>query len=182
MSLNTQSSGKLSYHDYLGFPSDGQRHEIIDGVHVVNPAPDTYHQTLSRRIQFQLYAQIELKKHGEVFNSPTDLQLSDTDIVQPDLIVVLQDKRSIITPRKMQGVPNLVVEILSPSSVNTDRVLKKELYRRAGVPEYWIVDPIQKFVEQYVLRDNAYQLVNRHSNEVVPQIIEGVRVNLDEVW
>jgi Uma2 family endonuclease len=105
MPSETRLKGKLGYREYVCFPADGRRHEVIDGEHVVNPAPNTYHQTLSRRIQFQLYTQIELRGLGAVFDAPTDLQLSDVDIVQPDLIVILNRKRTIITPTKIKGVP-----------------------------------------------------------------------------
>jgi Uma2 family endonuclease len=88
--------GRLGYPEYACFPEDGRRHEVIDGEHIVNPAPDMYHQRLSRRIQFQLYTQIELRGLGEVLNAPADLQLSEWDIVQPDLMVVLNHKRAII--------------------------------------------------------------------------------------
>ena len=84
---------KLTYQDYIGFSDDGYRHEIIDGDHFINPAPSTYHQDVSRLIQFQLTAQIEITGHGRVFNAPVDLQLSSTDIVQPDLVVVMNDRR-----------------------------------------------------------------------------------------
>ena len=78
---------KLTYDDYVLFPNDGMRHEIIHGRHYMNPAPSPRHQTVSRHIQFQLYQQIELKRHGQVFNAPIDLQLSETDVVQPDISV-----------------------------------------------------------------------------------------------
>jgi hypothetical protein len=93
---------KLTYREYRCFPQDGRRHEIIDGEHKVNPASETYHQkTLSRRIQFQLYVQIEQAGLGVVFNAPTDLELSETDIVQPDLIVVSEARKTIITPTEV---------------------------------------------------------------------------------
>ena len=182
MSSKAKSTGKLSYREYLCFPQDGRRHEIIDGEHIVNPAPNTYHQTLSRRIQFQLYSQIELQGKGVIFNAPTDLQLSETDVVQPDLIVILKHKRTIITPTKIKGTPDLVIEIMSDSSATTDRDLKKELYRRSSVPEYWIVDPDNHEVEQYVLRGEAYEPIDRHSTSIEVQVLGDVRVSLSEVW
>jgi Uma2 family endonuclease len=182
MSSETQLKGKLGYPEYVCFPDDGRRHEVIDGEHIVNPAPYTYHQTLSRRIQFQLYTQIELRGLGVVFDAPTDLQLSGVDIVQPDLIVVLNHKRTIITPTKIKGVPDLVVEILSPSSVHNDQVLKKELYRKSAIPEYWVVVPDDHVIEQYVLRGEVYDLVDRHSDRITVQVLDNVRVNLSEVW
>ena len=182
MSSHTRTPGRLGYREYLCFPQDGQTHEIIRGEHIVNPAPGTYHQTLSRRIQFQLYQQIELSGLGVVYDAPTDLQLSEMNIVQPDLIVVLQRNQTIITPTKIKGIPDLIVEILSTTSEGNDRVLKKGLYRDSGVPEYWVVDPDEHVVEQYVLRAGEYELVGRHGDAVAPQAIAGVRVNLTDVW
>ena len=173
---------KLTYNDYLGFPQDGKRHEIIDGEHFVTPAPDTYHQTVSRRIQFQLYRQIEETGLGEVYNAPTDLQFSDTDVVQPDLIVVRAAKKRIITPKKIRGTPDLVVEILSESTGAVDRGLKKELYQKAGVPEYWVVDVEDHKVEQYALEKGVYALVGKHAEAVSFQQVPGVVVDLSKVW
>lgn len=182
MSSRTNAARKLTYDDYVKLPEDLRRHEIIDGKHVVNPAPGTYHQTVSRRIQFQLYTQIELREAGSVYNSPTDLQLSETDIVQPDLIIILKHNQTIITPAKIEGTPDLVVEILSSSSMANDRVLKQELYRRAGIPEYWIVDPDARNVEQFVLRGDSYAPLGGRADDIMPEVIKGVRVNLKEVW
>ena len=140
--------GKLTYKDYVGYPDDGRRHEIIDGEHYVNSTPSTYHQTVSRHVKFQLYSKIELTGRGYIFNSPIDLELSPNNIIQPDLVTVLD--RLIITPTKIKGVPDLVVEILSPSSERNDRVLKFELYEKSGVAEYWIVDPHEHVVGQCV--------------------------------
>jgi Uma2 family endonuclease len=182
MPSKTRLKGQLGYREYVCFPADGRRHEVIDGEHIVNPAPNTYHQTLSRRIQFQLYTQIELRGLGAVFDAPTDLQLSDVDIVQPDLIVILNRKRTIITPTKIKGVPDLIVEILSDSSAHNDRVLKKELYRRSAVAEYWLVDPDDHVVEQYVLQGDAYHLLGRHADQVAMQSLDNVCVALADVW
>ena len=109
---------RWDYAAYAAIASDGKRHEIIDGEHFVNPAPNLYHQEVSRHIQFQLYTQIELAGLGKVINAPVDLQLSDHDIVQPDLVVVTHSRKHIMTPTKIRGVPDLVVEILSPSKPN----------------------------------------------------------------
>jgi Uma2 family endonuclease len=181
MATESNVRSKLEYKHYVCFPDDGQRHEIIDGEHFVNPAPSTYHQKVSRRIQFQLYTKIELMKLGEVIDAPVDLQLSDYDIVQPDLVVVLDAKTQIITPTKIKGVPQLVVEILSPTSDKNDRTLKKGLYERSGVPEYWIVDPFDHVLEQWVLEKGVY-VQREHDDEVRLTIIDGVSVRLAEVW
>ena len=154
MSTFDEPTTKLTYDDYALFPSDGMRHEIINGRHYSNPAPNPLHQTVSRRIQFQMYEQIELKGLGHVFNAPIDLQLSDTDVVQPDIVVVLRGNR-IITPTKIKGVPDLVIEILSPSNRKYDRELKKRLYEQHSIPEYWIVDPENQTVERNLLGSEA---------------------------
>ena len=182
MSPVSSAHGKLGYAQYVCFPDDGRRHEVIDGDHYMNPAPTTDHQRFSRRIQFQLYDQIEETERGEVFNAPTDLQLTDHDIVQPDLIIVMSERRSIITPTKVKGTPNLIVEILSPSTKKNDCVLKKELYERVGVPEYWIVDPDENMVDQFVLREGKFASEGSHAKELAAATIENVRVDLTKVW
>ncbi len=149
-----KSPTKLTYDEYVLFPDDGKRHEIIDGRHYMNAAPNPRHQAVSRHIQFQLYEQIELTKLGEVINSPIDLQLSLWDVVQPDIVVVLASNR-IITTTKIHGVPDLVIEILSPANRKHDLELKKQLYEQFSVPEYWIVDPENQTIKRYRLGENG---------------------------
>lgn len=182
MSQAIPAKNKLGYEHYVCFPDDGRRHEIIAGDHYMNPAPTTDHQRYSRRIQFQIYDQIEESGRGEVFNAPADVQLSDHDIVQPDLIVVVRERRLIITPTKIKGTPDLIVEILSASTKQNDRVLKKELYERVGVPEYWIVDPDNHVVEQFVLRGGKFEFAGSHAQCISVATIENVSVDLTKVW
>lgn len=172
---------KLTYEHYCGFADDGNRHEIIDGDHFAHPAPSLNHQTISRRIEFQLYSQIELNELGWVFDAPVDVQLTKYDVVQPDLIVVLKDREKILTESRIHGTPNLVIEILSPGTAQNDRTLKKQLYLKTGVPEYWIVDPKTKSIEQYVIENDAYVL-QPTSEPVVLNILESVSVDTKLVW
>jgi Uma2 family endonuclease len=155
MTENTKST--WTYEAYAGIPYDGKRHEIVAGDHFVNPAPNLYHQTVSRRLQFQLYSAIELQELGVVFDAPVDVQLTDHDIVQPDLVVITKDRRHIMTPTKIRGIPNLLVEILSPSNAKHDTQTKRKAYQRCGVPEYWIVDPEEHSVLQLVLDGGVYR-------------------------
>ena len=173
---------KMGYSEYAEIPDDGKQHEIIDGEHYMNPAPNTYHQTVSRLIQFQLMQQVEMQKLGVVYDAPTDVQLSDHDIIQPDLVVVLAENRNIITPIKIKGVPDLVVEILSPSTKKKDIELKHQLYCRSGIPEYWIVDPDEHLIQQFALVGAEYRLLGSESTAISPRIIEGVTVDLTAVW
>lgn len=183
MAIVENSKTKLTYEDYVGFPEDGRRHEIIDGDHYVTPSPSSYHQLLSVSITAQLFTQVRSSGMGQVLPAPIDVFLSQVDIVQPDIIVILEEHTSIITKKNIQGPPDLVVEILSPTTSDRDRNLKKSLYQRAGVREYWIVDPDAKHVEQYVLEDNGqYAARGRHDDEITAQALPGVKVDLAKVW
>ncbi|MEO8495322.1 MAG: Uma2 family endonuclease [Planctomycetota bacterium] len=181
MSTEAKSKTKLTYKEYCCYPDDGRRHEIIDGVHYVNPAPSTYHQHVSKRLQYQLYTQFELAGIGILYNAPVDVHLTDHDIVQPDLVVILNARKHIVTPTKVKGAPDLLVEILSPSSIDNDRHLKRSLYERCGIREYWIVDPFEQKLEQLVLTAGRYEL-QPESEIVRPTIAEGVAIPLSEVW
>jgi Uma2 family endonuclease len=179
MSVIVDGETKLTYEEYKHFPDDGRRHEIIDGGHYVSPSPDTDHQSASRHIQFALYSQIEIPGRGKVFNAPMDLELSPIDVVQPDLIVVLNEHREIILRSRLRGVPDLVVEILSPSTAERDRTLKLALYERHGVPEYWLVDTENRRVHQYRLGDRGYGPPNTATDRIT---FADVTVDLTEVW
>ena len=182
MTSKSPASGKLTYEDYAAIPGDGRRHEIVDGVHIVNPAPSTYHQAISSRLLYEFFQQVQLSRQGHVFHAPTDLLLTPHDIVQPDLIVVLEAHRHIITPTNIKGTPDLVVEILSRATRELDRTQKKSLYEHCGVPEYWIVDPDEHHVERFVLQDGAYQAPSRHENSIEAATIAHVRIDLSKVW
>ena len=139
----TQPNRRLTYDDLLLFPEDdGLRHEIINGVHYVTAAPNLRHQDLVGR----LYLAIGnfLANHpgvGRVFLSPVDVVFTIHDVVEPDLVFVAGDQTGILTEANIQGAPAIVVEILSKSTRGRDERLKKDLFDRGGVREYWMVDP-----------------------------------------
>lgn len=176
-----KSHTKLTYEHYTQFPDDGMRHEIIDGIHYMNAAPVPYHQKLSRRIQFELYSAIELTNLGEVMNAPIDVQFSNHDVVQPDIVVVLNDNK-IITQTKIKGTPNLIIEVLSPSTSGRDEGLKKELYEQNGVPEYWVVDPDEKAVRKFLLDGGNYSEAQRHTDSITFDGLPDISVDLTQVW
>jgi Uma2 family endonuclease len=173
---------KYSYREYQYYPNDGFRHEIIDGEHFMSPAPSTKHQAVSSNLQFQLYSQIKLTNRGSVFAAPTDVELATHDIVQPDLIVVMNDQKHIITPKRILGVPKLLVEILSESNPDHDRVLKFEMFARVGVAEYWIVDAEDETLEQWILEDGNFVLLGTHHETLRAHCVQDVAINLDTVW
>ena len=184
MAIVVNRQTKLTYEDYVHFPDDGRIHELIDGDHYVSPAPGTGHQRVSRRIQFQLYEQLEKPGLAEVFNAPTDVHLTEIDVVQPDLAVIDLTRKHIISPKKINAAPELVVEILSDSTATRDLSLKRDLYQRAGVPEYWIVDPEANEVRPFRLStDGVYEALpaQREHVEFHTERLHVV-VDLTQVW
>jgi Uma2 family endonuclease len=137
----SHSTRKLTYEDFEAFPDDLLRHEIIDGAHVVTPAPATRHQRVLQRLLHAFLGFLEAQPLGEVFVAPFDVLLSRHDIVEPDLVYLSHDRAHLLTSKNLQGAPDLVVEILSPSTKQRDERVKRALYEREGVAEYWLVDP-----------------------------------------
>ena len=132
---------KLTIDEYAELPNDGKRYQLLDGDLDVTPAPSPFHQTVSRRLQFILMQALEETGEGAVFNAPIDVVLDRTSVVQPDLVFIRREQFHIVGEKNIQGVPDLVVEILSPSSRRTDALLKSRLYASFAIPSYWIVDP-----------------------------------------
>ena len=187
MAVVVDRKTKLTYEDYLQFPEDGRRHEIIDGDHYVTAAPSFYHQWILTRLIVQLYRTICEPGRGYLAPAPIDTVLSEADVVQPDIVVALGRDDAVIRRECIEGVPDLVVEILSPSTAYRDRGLKLDLYQKAGVSEYWIVDPERKVVQQYVLTDGVYRSAGEHADRIALACIgtaggEPVQVDLSEVW
>ncbi len=173
---------KLTYEDYCRFPDDGRRHEILDGEHHVSPSPNRPHQSLLTRLVTQFETQIG--ERDLVYTAPIDVHLTEVDVLQPDLVVVAPGHRHILTPKKIKGAPDLVVEVLSPSTEALDRGRKMQRYAQGGVPEYWIVDLDEHVLEQHVLEGGEYRLVGRHEDEVRPRApgLAHVRLALRKLW
>lgn len=133
---------RLTYADFLQFPDDGKRHELIDGAHFVSAAPNVRHQEVLLRLAVSLRVHVDGRPGlGRVMIAPLDVVLSDYDVVEPDLMFVAADQAGIVTKPNIQGPPALVVEVLSPSSRKHDAQRKRRLYDRTDVREYWLVDP-----------------------------------------
>ena len=147
-----------TYDDYLTLPDDGRRYEIIEGELLMSPAPVTKHQFVKQTLQFHLLKFANKRKSGVILDAPTDVVFSDTDIVQPDILFIAKANLHKITDANIQGAPDLIVEILSPTTAATDRGAKKLLYERYGVKEYWLVDPDSETVEIYTLQAGRYEL------------------------
>ena len=154
-----KKQGEYTLDDYLALPDD-VRAELIDGVIFLMSAPRTFHQVISVRIIARISAYID--KHGGScipFSAPTDVQLDcdDKTIVQPDVFIVCD--RSKITPLRIFGAPDFIIEILSPSTWEKDMFIKGRKYKNAGVREYWLIDPKRKVVLVYRFeRDDAIEM------------------------
>lgn len=143
--------------DLANIPDDGLRYEVIGGELVVSPVPPTKHQRVSFRLSRILGDYLERVGSGEAFAAPIDLVLGTHDIVQPDLVVVLQHHADRVTDTGIDGAPDIVIEITSPSSLRMDRIRKSATYATFGVPEYWIVDPDTETILVQALIDGRYQ-------------------------
>ena len=173
---------RWTYADYCRIPADRFRHEIIDGRHFVTLSPSTNHQAVSIRLGYESMRLIEKKALGRVFTAPLDVHLGRGTVVQPDLVVILGRNHAIIGDKKVTGVPDLLIEILSPSTKRRDRKKKFARYERAGVREYWIVDPEAHVVEQYFLRSGKYGAPTVSGKRVRLRILRGIEIDLREVW
>lgn len=158
---------KLTYDDYLVIPDDGRRHEIVDGEHYVVPAPNIAHQLTSSNLNDDLRRHVKRRALGVVLYAPVDVLLSAENVVQPDLLFVSTEHRARIKDGNIVGAPDLVVEILSNSNKRYDEVVKRQLYERFGVAEYWIVDPDARTVTVLRLNGANYETVAKLSGDDV---------------
>jgi Uma2 family endonuclease len=157
MKTVTPPAVKLTYDDFVQFPDDGRRHELIDGEHYVTPSPNTKHQRVSMSLSILIGAWLEANPIGQVFHAPYDVVLSDLDIVEPDIVYMSNERAAqVITPMHVRGVPDLVVEIASKGTRKRDETIKRRLYERAGIQEYWVVDPEVDVVRVSRLEGEAF--------------------------
>jgi len=183
--MNIQSSPTpFTYDDYIALPDDGKRYEIIEGEVSMTPAPSTRHQEVQIRLSSALFFYVDKHSLGRVLSSPVDLVLSMVDVVQPDVLFVARDRVHIIAKKNLVGIPNLIVEILSPSSTTRDQKEKLNLYQRYGLPEYWIVDPDSQTVEVYLSAANRLEKVEtlKTGEQLHSRQIPGLVLELSEIF
>lgn len=145
-----------TYAEFARLPDDGKRYEVIAGELYVTPAPGSIHQIVHARFftELRVFATNQ-HKLGEVLSAPLDVLFAEGDYLQPDILFVRAEHRAFQTRRGIEGPPDLVVEVLSPTSALRDRSLKRERYALYGVPEYWVIDADRKRVEVYRLQEDA---------------------------
>lgn len=147
----------LTTEDYRTLPDSGPRYQLVEGELYMSPAPNRYHQIISRNIEFMLLKYLEANPRGELYDAPFDVYLSPHDVFQPDLVFVARENFSVLTDAGVEGTPDFVVEILSPSNAYLDKKAKLHVYARTGVKELWLVDPDTRLVHVYALQQNAEQ-------------------------
>lgn len=141
---------KLTYDDFVLFPDDGKRHELIGGEHYVSPSPVTRHQAIVQNVNFRISAYLEVHPLGYVFGVPLDVVFTPFDVVEPDIQYLSHARATqVLSEKHLTGAPELVVEVLSPGTRKRDETLKKKLYEREGVREYWTIDPDVEIVRIY---------------------------------
>lgn len=179
MSLTTQS---LTYDDLVKMPDDGNRYEIIGGVLHVTPAPTPRHQRIVLGLGGRLDSFAMDRGLGTVYPAPLDVRLSPSHVVQPDLVFVRRERRGIVREQFIDGAPDLVVEILAPSTSARDRGEKARLYALFGVLEYWLVDPDARTVTALALQQGIYQALPEEHGVVRSAVLDGFEIDSAAVF
>lgn len=174
---------RYTYEDYAQLP-EGAPYQLIHGELTMSPSPTPYHQILQSHLHFILTRLVQTQRLGQVLAAPMDVYLSEEDTVQPDLLFIAQDRLDIIGEQKIEGAPDLIVEILSPSTAYLDLTKKKRLYEAHGVKEYWTVDPEQKTVEIFENTDDGFIQHTRvvESGTAASTLLDGFTVDLDDLF
>ncbi len=179
----TERAVKRTYEDYCRAP-DEERYELLNGELMMVPAPNIKHQRIVSRLDRELGRFTEERGLGEVFVAPVDVVLSDTDVVQPDVLFISRAREDRITDENVRGAPDLAIEILSPSTA--DRYLgdKHELYGRRGVLEYWIIDPVVETVAVHRQRHGRLECTGTfgRGESVGTAVLEGLALELDNIF
>lgn len=171
--------GYWTYQDYLRLPDDGKRYEIIKGVLYMVNAPSFLHQFITSTLTRLLGNFVAENNLGLVLTAPFEVHLTeDTRPVQPDVLFIRAENWPDTEAAFFEGAPDLVVEVLSPSSTRTDRIAKFTVYEQAKVNEYWIVNPKTRAIEVYTLTDEQYELKGEFTNEETIESVVLADLNL----
>lgn len=183
--VKTQARIKFTVTDYRNLPeSETRRYELLRGELYMTPGPVPYHQQIVRNLEYALWEFVREHQLGEVFFAPLDVVLSDEDVVQPDILFIRNEHSGIIQEHAIHGAPNVIVEILSPSTAERDRTYKRTLYARSGVSEYWLVDPETQTVEVLTLEAKGYLQAGHYERgqTLNSPLLSGLQIPLNDVF
>jgi Uma2 family endonuclease len=174
---------KYTYEDYSRL-EEGAPYQLIDGELIMSPPPTVYHQQILLKISILLSNYLEKNKIGFVLTSPMDVYFDKHETYQPDIIFISNARKKIIGEKKIEGAPDLVIEILSESSAYYELNHKKTIYERYNVKEYWIVDPIDKTVEVYENKDGSFTIFNKvkEKGEIKSKIFREAGLKLKNIF
>jgi len=174
---------KFTYQDYLFLPED-KRYEIIEGELIMVPSPGFNHQIVSGNLEFLLRQFVREKKLGIVLDAPMDVILSQENVVQPDILFICKQRINTITEKNIQGAPDLVIEIMSPTTREKDSILKRKLYAKFGVRELWLVDLEKREIKVFTLKKANFEMVGLYCEDEIPisPILPGLKIPLQEVF
>jgi Uma2 family endonuclease len=177
--------GEWTYEHWLNFPKDGWKYEIIDGVLYMSPPPSIAHQDSSGELFVAMHTYAKENDLGKVLIAPCGIQLPNQPVpLEPDIFFVKKERLEIIGTQYVEGAPDLIVEILSPSNASYDRETKFKVYQDAGVPEYWLVDYEAKTVEVFTLVEGVYTLAGKYTGDDVfsSTQLAGFKVTVDSLF
>ena len=174
---------RLTYQDYANLESD-DRYELLDGKLILLDSNSRDHQSVSISLMSEMYVFVKENDLGSVYVAPFDVLFTDTDVVQPDILFISREREHILTQANVQGAPDLIVEILSPSSSTRDWRAKRELYASHGVREYWIIDPTNRIVSILLLQDGVLEIDQTHTEDdtATSTVLDGFSVSLDSIF
>jgi Uma2 family endonuclease len=179
-----KSATKMSYVELQLLPDDRQRHELVDGELLMTPAPRPRHQRVLNKLNIAISAHVEKHQLGEVFIAPVDVVLDEHTVLEPDLLFVKAERSGIVQEDAIHGAPDLVVEILSPSSFYNDQRVKLAAYGKFGVGEYWIVDPEIETIAVYRFAGAKLELARQfNANESLESpLFTGIHLPIGSIF
>ena len=170
--------------DIWDSPDDGNRYEVIDGQLFMTPPPVPEHEGVTMGLCTHLLPYLHRHRVGRLYTAPIGVHLDEENGVQPDLVYITRERLHIIGRRGIEGAPDLVVEILSPSTRSRDRGIKLRRYAAAAVPHYCIVDPRSRALEAYRLTENGYERTGTYGPRSTfrPELFPGLEIPIDDLW
>jgi Uma2 family endonuclease len=173
---------KLTYDDFVLFPDDGKQHELIDGEHYVTPSPNMRHQLISGDLFGLIWNYLQEHPIGRVFYAPSDVVFSEHDVVEPDLFYLSNERAAqVLTAANVKGAPELVIEIGSPSTRQRDETIKRHLYERSGVSEYWVVDRVYRSTDKGKF-DRPIELSHEAGDVLSTDLLPGLDLPLARIF